>query len=54
MSAKFTAEMARTMTPEQVKEFWQQRQRETRAKGEPHYTHCVNPVTGRVLYTING
>lgn len=49
----FTREMALSMTPEQVKRFWQERQQTRREAGMGHYTHAVNAVTGETLYTID-
>lgn len=49
---KFTAEMARTMTPAQVRAFWAQRQIESAAKGEPHYEKLICPVSGKILVDI--
>lgn len=52
MMQKFTAEMARTMTPEQIVEFWKQRNRALRDAGKDHFDTLEDAITGEILDTI--
>jgi hypothetical protein len=50
--APFTREMALTLTIQDAREFWVQRNRLLRDRGLPHHTTLSNAVTGRVVATI--
>ena len=52
MQTKFTADMAKTMTPAQVIAFWKARQIERRDTGQDHYTSLVNAANGQVVTTL--
>ena len=52
MQTKFTADMAKTMTPAQVVAFWKARQIERRDTGQDHYTSLVNAANGQVVTTL--
>ena len=49
----FTREMGMTMTEAEVLEFWRARQRALRERGEPHFERVVDPMTDRVVTTID-
>ena len=37
-----------TLTEEQVKQLWREKQAEKEAQGLPFYTKCVDPITDEV------
>ena len=53
MEPKFTPAMARTMTPEQVIEFWRQRQSTSKAAHRnDYYNTLIDAATGETIATI--
>ena len=53
MTRQFTAEDAKTMTPEQILAFWRERQLEDRAAGRDHYTVLIDAATEKVVCAID-
>ena len=53
MTRPFTADDAKTMTPEQVLAFWRERQLEDRAAGRDHYTVLIDAATDEVVCAID-
>ena len=49
---RFTAEDAKTMTPEQIIAFWRERQIANRDARANHYTVLIDAATGEVVATI--
>ena len=45
----FTADMAKTMTEQQIIEFWRSRERARRDQGLDHYETLINPATGKIV-----
>ena len=40
------------LTEEQVKQVWREKQAHAKAKGQPYYTKCVDPITNEVWIEI--
>ena len=48
----FTPDMAMTLTPKQIEDFWEKRQRFNRAEGKPHYTELRDGKSGELIRKI--
>ncbi len=52
MEKQFTAEMAKIMTPEEILQFWIDRQQADKERGEFYYRELVDPITDKVIAEI--
>lgn len=46
---KFTPEMMKTMSTEEIRAFWVARQNALKAEGQAHYTELISVETGKVV-----